>query len=508
MQRPLRVLLIEDMEQDAVLVLRELRRGGYNVQSERVETADALQSALTKQTWDIVISDYDLPSFSAPKALALLKERGYDIPFVIVSGTVEEDTAVDAIRAGAHDFMAKGKFARLLTVVERELRDATQRVDQKRLHEQLVISERMASMGTLAAGVAHEINNPLAALMANLAYISQQFAQISPEHPLHAVLDEPLQDAQECAERVRLIVRDLKIFSRSDEQHRGAVDIHEVLESTLRMAWNEIRHRAALVREFGDVPYVEGNDAILGQVFLNLIINAAQSVTEGRASTNEIRIVTKRVPDGRVAVEVHDTGCGIPGYVLPRLFDPFFTTKPIGVGTGLGLAICHRIVTGLGGEIRVVSTVGEGSMFQILLPASTGRPPGAAIPAPRMTTGRRGHILVVDDDRMLGTAVRRTLSSEHDVSVVSSGRAAIQLVLSGLSFDVILCDLMMPDVTGMEVDRELRQFAPEQAERVLYMTGGAFTVGAREFLESIRDQVIEKPFDPNQLRERVRRRLG
>jgi signal transduction histidine kinase len=461
-----------------------------------------------------------MPHFSAPMALALVQELNIDLPFIIVSGTVGEDIAVDAIHSGAGDFMVKGRLARLLSAVERELRDVALRAEGSKMQEQLVISDRMASVGTLAAGVAHEINNPLAALMANLAFVSEDVAQL--EHDIRAhrsaagaaqepdwiaarlgKLDEPLRDAHESADRVRDIVRDLKIFSRSDEDKTGAVDVHRVLDSSLRMAWNEIRHRALLVKEYGDVPEVEGNEGRLGQVFLNLIVNAAQATPEGRADKNEIRIVTKLDEQGRVVVEVRDTGEGIPEAVLSRIFDAFFTTKPIGVGTGLGLAICHRIVSGMGGQLTVESQVGKGTVFRTTLPAATSRAVEVTPPPPAVISGRRGRILVIDDESMLRTAVRRILSGEHEVIAAINAWDAIARIENGERFDIILCDLMMPEVTGMDLHAEVLRLAPDQADKIVFMTGGAFTSRAREFLDKVPNPRIEKPFKVTVLRALV-----
>jgi CheY-like chemotaxis protein len=315
---------------------------------------------------------------------------------------------------------------------------------------------------------------------------------------------EPLREAREAADRVRLIVRDLKMFSRSDEESMGAADVRRVIESSLRMAWNEIRHRARLVKDYGDVPAVAGNEARLGQVFLNLIINAAQAVPEGRADQNEIRLVTKQDSRGRVIVEVRDTGAGIPEAVRSRLFEPFFTTKPIGVGTGLGLAICHRIVTSMGGEIEVESEIGKGTVFRLILPAATADSAEAPVPAPVVAAGRRARILVIDDELALASSVRRMLSSEHEVLAITSARDAIERIASGERFDVILCDLMMPEVTGMDLHAELSRLAPDQAEQVIFMTGGAFTSRARTFLDQVGNPRIEKPFDVHSIRALVR----
>jgi len=528
MGKPLRTLIVEDNEQDALLLLRELKRGGFDVTFERVDTPEAMSDALEQQRWDIVLSDYSMPRFSGPMALALLKELQLDLPFIIISGTVSEDIAVDALHAGAHDFMAKGKLGRLIPAIERELRDVALRGERSRMQQQLLISERMASVGTLAAGVAHEINNPLAALMANLDFAAQDVAKLARDLHSHRSatdetgtcdgsadwvairlrdIEEPLRDARESADRIRLIVRDLKIFSRSDEEKTGAVDVQRVIESSLRMAWNEIRHRSRLVKDFSEVPLVEGNEGRLGQVFLNIIVNAAQAMTEGRADTNEIRIVTKQDEHGQVVVEVRDTGVGIPESVISRIFDPFFTTKPIGDGTGLGLAICHRIVTALGGQLQVESQVGKGTVLRVTLPVANDDDAEVSRPPAVLVLGRRSRILVVDDEPMMGKAIQRMLSAEHEVLAVTSARDALGRVSDGERFDIILCDLMMPEVTGMDLHAELLRDAPEQAERVVFMTGGAFTSGAREFLEHVRNPRIEKPFDRGILSALVREML-
>jgi len=507
---PLRALVVEDVEQDALLLVRELKRGGFDVSYERVETAEEMSAALTKQTWDVVLSDYSMPRFSAPMALQIVKEMRLDLPFIIVSGTVDEEIAVEAIQAGAHDFMSKGRLARLIPAIERELRDVGLRAERRRMQEQLMISDRMVSMGTLAAGVAHEINNPLACVMANLDLALKELAERGEREGLAGELSEVLDelgDAREAVERIRHIVRDLKIFSRSEEDRTGPVDVERVMESTLRMASNEIRHRARLVTSYAKTAAVEASESRLGQVFLNLVINAAQAIDEGRAEDNEIRIKTSRVRD-RVVVEIADTGAGMSPEVLSRLFTPFFTTKPIGVGTGLGLSICHRIITGFGGSIEVASEPGKGTVFRIMLrPSRGGLEEVRAEAAPEPRAQRRGRVLVVDDEPMVATAVQRTLHREHDVVAVGSATEALARIGAGERFDVILCDLMMPQMTGMDLHDELRRVAPEQVARMIFLTGGAFTAGARAFLDQTPNLCLEKPFDTRQLRALINDRV-
>lgn len=393
------------------------------------------------------------------------------------------------------------------------VRDVT---DRQRLQAQLMVSDRMASMGTLAAGVAHEINNPLTAVIANLGFIADGLEQgaggqagvTSAEDLatwLQGELTEPLADAREGAERVRLIVRDLKMFSRSSrEEPTGLVDVEAVLESSLRMAWNEVRHRASVVKVYGLVPRVVANEARLGQVFLNLILNAAQALPDGRAESNEIRVSTRREGD-RVIIEVSDTGPGIPPDIIDRIFEAFFTTKAVGVGTGLGLAISQRIVTDMGGRLTVASAPGKGSTFRVALPVTDQRagdaPATVEVPA---RGGRRGHILVVDDEELILRSVERSLGDEHEVVAVLSAKEALALCAGGQTFDLILCDLMMPDMTGVDLHLELTRVAPEQARRMIFLTGGAFTETARQFLADAPRNHIEKPFDLDDLRATIR----
>jgi CheY-like chemotaxis protein len=254
---------------------------------------------------------------------------------------------------------------------------------------------------------------------------------------------------------------------------------------------------------------VEANEARLGQVFLNLIVNAAQALPDGFANKHRISVRTRMDALGRVVAEVEDTGPGIPTELLPRLFTPFFTTKPRGVGTGLGLSICRRIVMSFGGEINVDSVVGRGTLFSVALPPSEcaqlappSRPAPMAERAPR-----RGRILVVDDDDMSATVVSRALSGEHDVSTIDDADQALARIAQGDTFDVIICDLMMPVKTGVEFFADLSRQAPDSAKRIIFLTGGAFTVKARKFLDQVPNARLEKPFEMHALRALVNHQL-
>jgi len=381
------------------------------------------------------------------------------------------------------------------------VRDTTGR---RQSEAQLFATDRLASVGTLAAGVAHEINNPLAAVIANLELAVSDLGAAG----LGGELLEEVRDAREAAERVRLIVRDLRLFSRAEETRRGLVDVREVLDSTLRMAWHEIRHRARLIKAFDEVPNVEANEARLGQVFLNLVINAAHAIPEGRAEANQIRIATKLEGD-RVVIEIADTGVGMSNELMEHIFTPFFSTRPAGVGTGLGLPICRRLVEDIGGELRVTSREGKGSSFAILLPiaAEVAEAQPESKPLPSSPEPRRGCVLVIDDDPMVASAVRRTLSPDHEVVTATLAEEALERLRRGERFDVILCDLMMPNMTGVDFWQELERFAPEETKKIVFLTGGAFATQARQFLDNIPNLHLDKPFVPEALRAIVRERV-
>ena len=424
---------------------------------------------------------------------------------------VRRDGTVVAVEVAAQPFELDGAPAILFIA-----HDLTER---KRLQAQLVQADRMASVGTLAAGVAHEINNPLAYVVANLAFIAEELpelardaAAVAPQLMARiAPMMHKVAAARQGAERVRVIAKDLKTFARVDDERRDSVDVRAVLESTLAMAEKEIGHRARLVKAYGQVPRVLANEPRLAQVLLNMLINAAQAIPEGARDGNEIRVATFTDDAGRAVAEVADTGCGMAPEVLGRIFEPFFTMKPMGVGTGLGLAICHGIVSALGGEILVESEVGKGSVFRVALPAMTkesiapSHPPSSTM---MKVAPRRARVLVIDDEPQIGLILEHALGKECDVTVASSGRAAVKQVEKSADWDVVFCDLMMPGVSGVDVYERVTAIAPSLADAFVFMTGGAFTGRAREFLASVPNVRIEKPFDLRAIAKLVRERTS
>ena len=379
-----------------------------------------------------------------------------------------------------------------------------------------LMAERMAPMGTFAGGVAHQINNPLATIMANLDYTLRELADPTQYRDAPAAaeqaarladLREPLRDARDSADRIRRLVRDLQRFASAGPERRGPVEVNQTIDALLSLVWKEIQFRARLVKHFGPVVPVRANESRLRELFLNLVQNAAQAIPEGDPEHNQISVATAMGARDQVIVTIQDTGAGIPAENLDRIFDPFFSTRPVGSSAGLGLSLCRRIVTELGGQIRVESAVGRGSTFQVTLPGIGAEPePPAPEPTPTGTT-RRGRVLVVDDEPALGKAVRRSLMAEHDVSVVTSAREALARFAAGERFDVIVSDLIMPGMTGMDLHAELMRADPETAAHMVFLTGGAGMPEAREFLARVPNPRVDKPFETKNLAAIVARLL-
>ena len=428
----------------------------------------------------------DLTAVKAHFSRARRERSPSSLEFRIVRPSGEIRTMQSRVRAELDD---AGTMLRLIGADQ----DIT---ETKELASRLVFSDRMIAVGTLAGGVAHEINNPLATIAAQLQILDEA-------HP-----DTGTRDARLAVERIRNIVRGLTAFSRNDDESRGSIDLNHVLELAIGLTSNEIRHRAKLVKQLGSPPLVSANESRLGHVFINLLVNAAEAIPEGNADRHEIRVSTRVDAAGWAIVEVQDNGVGIPRELLGRVFDPFFTTKAVGQGTGLGLSICHGIVRALGGDITVRSEVGKGSTFSVALPPATDAPrkrPTSDSPTSSSTV--RGQVLVIDDDVMFSTSLRRLLSGQHAVTVCNSGREALARLQAGDKFDAILCDLMMPELTGAELHAALTLTDRELADRIIFITGGAFSPASQRFLERITNLCFEKPCDISELREAVRRRV-
>jgi PAS domain S-box-containing protein len=510
----------------AVALARSFQAKDASERSAR-SNATVLRSILDSMAEGVLVSDEHGAVTHSNHAASVILRAAPDALHAAVRDRPElplmralRGESIDRVETCLHD--RGGTEGTWLSVSARPLVDESNNVQgavtvfrdvtaEKAANARMLVSERMASLGTLAAGVGHEINNPLMAALGNLDMALDDVRKLRRELGDRIELSdiaEGLRDAREATERVRNIVRDLKVFSRSDRETRAAVHIDEVIESSIRMVWHAIRYRAALVRDLKPVPPVYTNESRLGQVFMNLIMNAAQAIPEGRASENEIRIATSLDGDGRVRIEISDTGAGMSPEVAAQIFTPFFTTKPIGVGTGLGLAICQQLVTAAGGEILVDTKLGAGTTFAVVLPAMAGEACIDKRAAPELAPPcRRGRILIVDDEPIVTTTIQRALARDHDVTGLVDPLEAVRQIGNGKSFDVILCDLMMPKVTGMELYEALAKLAPDQASRMIFITGGVFTEQGRAFLDATENPCVEKPIDLHELRALVASRI-
>jgi two-component system NtrC family sensor kinase len=280
----------------------------------------------------------------------------------------EEGSVVPVHHSGSPVLLEGKLVGRVVTLTDLTSKKRAED-DLRKSQAQLRMADRLATVGTLSAGVAHEINNPLAYTIANLGYVAERLRDLPGSLDLDEV-DTAIAEALEGAERVRRIVKDMKTLSRVDDETISAVDVERALDASVNMALHELRQKATVVKEYSGVGFARANEGRLVQVFLNLLVNASQAIATSSPESNEVRIVTCLDAEGRIAVEISDTGGGIPDDVLPRIFDPFFTTKPLGVGTGLGLSICHSLVTAIGGEIDVTTKVGAGTRFLVTLPSA------------------------------------------------------------------------------------------------------------------------------------------
>jgi len=370
---------------------------------------------------------------------------------------------------------------------------------QKEVEGKIAGSAAITAVGSLATGLAHEINNPLAVVLANVEEAGRIVAELpAPEtEERRQQLDDlrsMLEEALSAAQRVQFIVRDLRSFASADDR-RTRVDVNAVIEAASNIAFAEIRHRARLVKDLQAQIPVLASEAKLAQVFLALLVNAAHAMPEGDVEHNEIRVTSRQQGRNAVVIEVADTGSGIPPSELGRVFEPFFTTKPR--RPGMGLAICRATIASHGGDITIGPREGGGTIVRIVLPTLEAE----SAKAQTEPLAQQRRVLVVDDDPLVLRSLTRVLARDFEVAAARNGREALDLVRAGATFDAMLCDLMMPELSGIELHAVLERDDPELAKRTVFLTGGAFSGRAQTFLETIGQPHLEKPVDLKAVRE-------
>lgn len=507
MGRVARILIVEDSQDDALLLLRELEGGGYAPDWRRVDTREAMRAALAESAWDVVICDYNLPGFSAAEAISLLRERHLDVPIIILSGSIGEEDAVATMRAGASDYIMKGNTARLLPAIERELRESGLRRKAREVEDQLRQAQKMEAVGRLAGGVAHDFNNILTAILGNCELLAQALGD---GHPLRRDVEEVMESGL----RAAALTRQLLTFSRKQVAQPRALELNTVvanIEKLLRRLIGEdvelsIRPGQGLGLIFADLSQIE-------QVIMNLAVNARDAMPDGGKLTIETRRVDSApaLPEGggadagpRVALTVSDTGCGMSAEVRARLFEPFFTTKEPGKGTGLGLSTVHDIVKQNSGSIVVESAPGRGASFSVYLPLAKGDPGPAVAPAAPPDSLRGSEtILLVEDDQALRDLLSRMLANfGYTVLVASGGEAALREAARHADIDMLISDVIMPEMHGGTVAKAVRAMRPDV--RVLFLSGYAEGMIAPKGVLDPGVQFLSKPFTTRALAQKVR----
>jgi len=462
---PIRILAIEDSENDFRLAMRVLRKAGFAPEGLRVQDLAALRKALREGPWDAVISDFSIPGFSGLEALSEFRNTGMDIPFIFVSGTIGEEMAVAAMQAGANDYVMKENMRRLGPALQRELAQAARRVahrqaeaERSRFEAQLHQAQKMESLGTLAGGIAHDFNNILGAILGNIELV---VADLEPGHRAQAALAE----IQQASLRARDLVRQILTFSRRRPQQLENIALRPIVEETFRLLRATLPAGVELRQELAEAPlHVHADATQLQQVLMNLCTNAWHALQD-RAGLIVIGLDAAELDAAAAAARgldagayahlwVRDSGCGMDPRTLERVFEPFFTTKSIGQGTGLGLSVVHGIVAAHHGSISVDTVPDGGSTFHVLLPATPGP---SALPADHGRTvpvkAHGEHVVYLDDDETVMLVMVRILErAGYRCSGFLDAAAALAFIEDARPrVDVFVTDYNMPGRSGLEV---------------------------------------------------------
>lgn len=512
MSIPLRVLIVEDSEDDMALLVRELRRGGYDPTFERVDTPAGMSAALSKNQWDLIICDYSMPHFLGTDALRLLRATGSEVPFIFLSGTIGEETAIAALKQGAQDYVMKDNLKRLLPAIQRELDEAERRRDRKRLEHQVQELQTFEAIGRLAGGIAHDFNNALGVI---LGWAQLGYDNVPDDSPVR----ENFRMIRDQAHRSAGLTRQLLAFARRQVLQRRSVNLNDLVSRMLGLLKAAVGEQTEL--KIALAPGLQSTLADptqIDQVLMNLCLNARDAMPQG----GRIVIETSNVEMGEdfcrthsygnpgryVLLSVSDTGIGMDATTLDRIFEPFFTTKEIGKGTGLGLATVYGIVKQHGGFVNVYSEPGQGTTFRVYLRASSSSPE-AIEPATSEDDQKGGTetILVAEDHEGLRELVRQTLTSlGYSVILARDGRDAVRMFKANSEeIQLVVLDVVMPFLSGAEAHSQMCAIRPGLP--VIFMSGYVAESVSLNSRITAGAAFLQKPCTPQALSRTVRSTL-
>lgn len=505
---PLRVLVVEDSEDDASLLLRELRRGGYDVRYERVDTAAAMSSALNKQEWDLVVSDHSMPHFSGSAALSLLRTKESELPFIFISGTMGEEAAVAALKDGAQDYLMKSNLTRLVPAVQRELREAGERREHKRLERQVLQLQKFEAIGRLAGGIAHDFNNAIGAIL-GWADLATQEAQ--PGSRLH----ERLQKICAQAQRAAGLTSQLLAFARQQVLQRRKINLNSLVEEGTSLLRKVIGEDIDVrIVPAADLRVAVADPVQIDQVLMNLCLNARDAMPKGGRliiETHNIecdeeycRLHTYVQPGSYVLLTVSDTGMGMDAATIEHIFEPFFTTKEVGKGTGLGLATVFGVVKQHGGFINVYSEPGKGTTFRVYLPSDSGAAEPVKTESHERPQKGTETVLLAEDHEGLRELGQETLEAlGYHVILATNGTEAVALFKSNTArIDVVVLDVVMPGMSGPDAYAEMSMVRPDLG--VVFATGYTAEAASLTSLVAKGASVLQKPYTATSLSKTIR----
>jgi len=508
MVTPLRVLLVEDSENDALLLVRELRRGGYEVTHQRVDSASAMHAALDGGKWDLVLSDHSMPGFSGTQALQLLRSRNVHVPFIFVSGTIGEEMAVSALKSGAQDYLLKGNLKRLLNAVDRTLQEAEGRRERRRLETQVNQLRRFEAIGRLAGGIAHDFNNVLGSI---LGWADLGQADLPEGHRAR----ERLEKIRAQAQRAAALTRQLLAFARRQVLEPQNLDVNALIRESMGLMANVIgEHVQIALHLAGDLDPALADATQVEQIIMNLCINARDAMPDGGSLTIETRMTEIKPgveeyrsyfrPGRYVQLTIADTGIGMDSVTLEHIFEPFFTTKEVGKGTGLGLATVYGIVKQHNGIIDVESEPGRGTRFHVYLPLGKGVVATRERTAIPETSRGSETILIAEDNEDLREAAREMIESlGYRVLLAHDGEEAVHLFKENSNtVDLVLLDVVMPKLHGPAALAQINLVKP--GVPVLFTTGYASEADSLAATGRNRTGVLQKPYGTISLGQKIR----